>query len=420
MIAEGTSAEALELMNRRDLITGAASLFIGAEVLPSLAADSASKVLPDKTAFPIAGTYLNNAGFHPISLSCARAVKAYLDSRVEGVIKENHPLESTQGEVLAAFASLIHAHPSEVSLVQSTMVGENLVLAGLGFPHVDGNIVTDELHFEGSLYMYRTLQKQGLDVRVVKPREWRIDLKDVEEVIDNKTRLIAVSLVSFLNGFQYDLKGLCDLAHVHGARVYADIIQAAGAVPIDVHASGVDFCACASYKWLMGDFGLGFMYVREDLLGSVIKRTQYGWQQFSDFEYHFRPYDKPANADATWRPLGGAAGYFQVGTLATAALACLNSSLKYIQQLGVERIQSHAQSMTQRLLKELPSLGFECLTPSESRTPIVTFVVRDLQEVANRLARAKVKIKMDQHCFRVSPSVYNDQYDIDRLLNALS
>ena len=76
MIAEGTSAEALELMNRRDLITGAASLFIGAEVLPSLAADSASKVLPDKTAFPIAGTYLNNAGFHPISLSCARAVKA--------------------------------------------------------------------------------------------------------------------------------------------------------------------------------------------------------------------------------------------------------------------------------------------------------------------------------------------------------
>ena len=103
-------------------------------------------------------------------------------------------------------------------------------------------------------------------MRLVRPRDWRIDPADMERVVDRKTRLVAVSLVSWYNGFQHDLKRVCDLAHAHGAYVYADIVQAAGNTPIDVRASGVDFCACSSFKWLMGDFGLGFLYVREALL----------------------------------------------------------------------------------------------------------------------------------------------------------
>jgi hypothetical protein len=55
------------------------------------------------------------------------------------------------------------------------------------------------------------------------------------------------------NGFEHDLKAVCDLAHSRGAKVYADAGQAVGAVPVDVRASGVDFLACSSYKWLMGD-----------------------------------------------------------------------------------------------------------------------------------------------------------------------
>ena len=58
-------------------------------------------------------------------------------------------------------------------------------------------------------------------------------------------------------------------------------------------AAGVDFCACASYKWLMGDFGLGFFYVREDLLDRVMPRVQHGWRQIEDFEYHMLPHDAP-------------------------------------------------------------------------------------------------------------------------------
>ncbi|MEJ0057504.1 MAG: aminotransferase class V-fold PLP-dependent enzyme [Bacteroidota bacterium] len=100
--------------------------------------------------------------------------------------------------------------------------------------------------------MYGQLAKQGLDVHVVRDRDNKINLKDLDAAITPGTTLVALSLVSTVNGFQHDLKAICDIAHSRGALVYADIIQAAGAVPIDVRATGVDFCACASYKWLMG------------------------------------------------------------------------------------------------------------------------------------------------------------------------
>ena len=89
---------------------------------------------------------------------------------------------------------------------------------------------------------------------------------------------MSVSLVSTINGFEHDLKKICDLAHAHGAYVYADIVHAAGAVPMDLRATGVDFAATSSYKWLMGDFGLGFLYVRKEVQEKV-RRPWWGYHQ---------------------------------------------------------------------------------------------------------------------------------------------
>jgi selenocysteine lyase/cysteine desulfurase len=406
-------------VKRREWLTGTSALLAAGQAPGGARPAAAAPSLASKDDFPLARTrtYLNNAGFHPMSVPAGRAVQEYLARRTEG---RQDPDWEVSARVKQAFAALVNAKPAEIAYVTSTMVGENLVAAGLGFRPGTGNVVTDALHFEGSLYMYGSLQRQGADVRVVKPRDWRIDLRDLEQAIDANTRLVAISLVSFLNGFQHDLKAVCDLAHAKGARVYADVIQAAGAVPIDVRAAGVDFCACASYKWLMGDFGLGFFYVREDLLDRVLPRVQYGWRQFEGFEYHMLPYDTPGSFPGTWREIPGAPGRFELGTFSRTAEACLAQSLDHIRRLGVESIQAHAQSLTQRLQQELPRLGYAPLTPPECRAPIVTFVVKDPEATARRLANAKVEVKVEQHYMRISPSIYNDRQDVDRLLDALS
>jgi selenocysteine lyase/cysteine desulfurase len=411
-------------INRRTWLSAAGWLSLGSAIRGRAATASPPR-LPDKDNFPVTQnvTELNNARWHPMSTPTMRAVQEYLEYKRQSPL-ESGDLSTTytgrmQREVKTMFAQLINAKLSEISFVPSTMVGENLVVAGLDLRRNGGNVVTDALHFEGSTYMYRTLQKQGLDLRVVMPRDWRIDLRDLEKAIDRNTKLVSLSQVSFYNGFQPDLKAVCDLAHAHGAYVYADMVQAAGAIAVDVRVSGVDFCASASYKWLMGDMGLGFFYTREDLLGRVIQRSQYGFRQFTDFEDHMFPFDPPADSPATWKQIEGAGGYFEVGTFSNTTVACLSHSLKYVQQLGVANIQAHSQSMTQRLQKELPRLGYASLTPPDSKSPITTFVVKDPEQTAARLKRAKISVKIAEHQMRISPSVYNDQHDIDKLLNAL-
>jgi selenocysteine lyase/cysteine desulfurase len=280
--------------------------------------------------------------------------------------------------------------------------------------------VTDALHFEGSLILYGELKKRGLDVRLVKPRDWRIDAADLERAVDKNTRLVAVSLVSWYNGFEHDLKRVCDLAHAHGAHVYADIVQAAGNTPIDVRASGVDFCACSSFKWLMGDFGLGFLYVRAPLLDTVIRRSEYGYQQ-ADTAMHYLPSDPPADAPVTWTLHGDARAHFQVGTYGQGALNALAESLGYLQRIGVERIHAHRQPLLRRLHEELPRLGFTSITPPGSSSAIAAFTARDAeQRFAPRLKQANVSVTLGGERMRVSPSLFNDLDDVDRLLNALS
>jgi selenocysteine lyase/cysteine desulfurase len=405
-------------MDRREWLLGTGAwLAAGHEPGPGPAADAPA--LGGKADFPYTRTrvYLNNAAFHPLSVQAARAARDYLARRTEGT---KEPDWDVSADVKQAFAALINGERSGVSYVASTMVGENLVVAGLGIPRGSGNVVTDALHFEGSLYLYGSLQRQGVDVRMVRPRDWRIELADLERAIDRNTRLVAISLVSYLNGFQHDAKAVAQLAHAHGAHLYVDIIQGAGAVPIDVRGSDIDFCACATYKWLMGDFGLGFLYVRPDLLERVMPRVQYGWRQFENFEYHMLPHDSPGPYPASWTTVPGAPGYFEMGSFSRTAEACLTHSIPHIQRVGVDRIQAHVQSLVQRLQKEIPALGYDPLTPVESRTPIVTFAVKDPAAVAARLKKANVEVKVEQHYMRISPSIHNDQGDVEALLNALS
>ena len=259
-----------------------------------------------------------------------------------------------------------------------------------------------------------------MDVRIVKPRNWQIDSRDLHRAIDKHTRLVAISAISYINGFQHDLREICAIAHSRGALVYADIVQAAGAMPVDVKQSGVDFCATASYKWLMGDFGLGFLYAKKSVLETKLARPVYSYRQLKNFSTHMFPYDQPGVSLVDWEQYKTAAGYFEQGTLASGISETLAYSLQYIQTLGVENIQEHTQSLIQRLRLEVPQLGYKLITPDAARGPIVAFQVDDPAALEARLKRAQVDVTISDHRMRVSPSVYNDQQDVDRLLQALS
>ncbi|HTM32006.1 MAG TPA: aminotransferase class V-fold PLP-dependent enzyme [Vicinamibacterales bacterium] len=411
-------------ITRRQALSGLAGA-IGATAAvagssgPALAVHSQQPApgFPRKTDFAFADgvTYINGAFTHPMPTASADAYRAAVlrRSTVGG------PFVPT-ADVRTSFAALINARPSEIGLIPNTSTGENFVVESLGLVPGRDNIVTDGLHFEGALVHLMERKKRGLEVRVVMPRDGRIHLSDLEKAIDRNTKLVEVSFVAMYNGFQHDLKAVCDLAHASGALVYADIIQGVGAVPFDVRAAGVDFAATSTYKWLMGDFGLGFMFVKEDLLDRVVHRPHWSYESAPDVAFHWSPSDPESPRAISYTPGKDAGTFLRLGTVASSVAAAMSVSLPYIQQLGVANIEQHRIPLVKRLQAEMPRLGFTPQTPPESTSPIVTFAHKDLEGLTKKLAAAKVDVRVAPYWVRIAPSVYNDMLDIDRLLNALS
>jgi selenocysteine lyase/cysteine desulfurase len=376
--------------------------------------------LPAKADFaPMQLAYLDSATMHPIALGAKAAVESYLDARTFSGVGRGYFAGTTEKKVLQYFARLINASTEEVCFVPNTTAAEHLVLTSLGLPAAGGRVVTDTLHFPGSFYLYDEISKLGVDVVWLTASEGRVELDAIESAITPHTKLVAVSLVSSVNGFRHDLKRICEIAHARGAYVYADIIHAAGCSPVDVKDSGVDFAACSAFKWLMGDFGLGFLYVRADLLDRLPK-TQFGYYQLASFRTPDFPVGPPTGEFGGYAVANGAIGKFALGTLAHAVLVQLEWSLQYIFDLGVARIERHRQALTDRLKNELPKMGFRLLTPIESPGPIVSCALAEAHSLAPHLAAAQVRIALAPGRFRISPSVFNDMSDIDRLLGALS
>lgn len=358
-------------------------------------------------------TYLDSGYSHPISRRARAAIDAYLDFRMGGKVFGGYDTVGIRQSVHEQFARLIGASVDEVALIPSTMAGENAIVAALGLTGGRGRIVTDGLNFVGSLYLYEQLRARGVEVVVIPPRGDAVAVEDIAAALETPTDLVAVSLVSNYNGFRHDLDAVCHAAHAKGALVYADIIQGVGAVPFDVNSSGVDFCATATYKWLMGDFGVGFIYCRAESR-ERLDLAAFGYRQLAEMTA-FPDRDPPLD----WTRRDDATGDFALGTVALGVVSQLHHSLGYIETLGLDRIAAHRQALLDRLRAGLEAKAVRVLTPEGRQSPIFAFAPQDIAAAAKRLDAAGVFLSVYGDRLRVGPSMFNDFGDIDRLLDAI-
>ncbi len=403
-------------LGRREFLVSAGALAVSARsALAGLQAPRPGDIFPAsvRADFPSVAleTYMNSAAVHPLGTFAARAIEQGLAYRMRGPGEGRAEFGvARQQELKRRYAQLINATANEIAFTANTSDGENIVVMGLDLARRGGNIVIDELHFTTSLYMYKELEKKGIELRIVKHRDWAIDANDMDRAIDRNTRLVSLALVSNVNGYMHDCKAISRLAHARGAFVFADIIQAVGAVPVDMRALGIDFASSGTYKWLMGERGLGFLYVREDLQDTALPTTRYGHRQVSNFN----------RATLSWEPLPGAARY-ETGGIPILIAAAVFEGISYQQRLGLDKIRAHARPLIQRLQSELPPLGLKPLTPHGTETPILAFGLRDAAATAKALQAGKVAatIVANESRLRLSVSVFNTHDDIDRVVDVL-
>ncbi len=422
-------------MNRREFLVGAGSLTIAAKPLFASTQTAARPgVFPPsvRADFPsvLKETYLNSASMHPVGTFTAEAIKKVVDYRLYGAGGGGADFNAkAQEELKAKFGALINAKASEIAYTANTSDGENIVVLGLmgellgehpstrvtsaasgTSRSLRTNVVIDELHFTTSLYMYKELEKKGVELRIVKHKNWAIDPEDMSKAIDKNTKLVSMAMVSNVNGFMHDVKTVAAIAHSRGAHVFADIIQAVGAVLVDVKALGIDFASSGTYKWLMGERGIGFLYVREDLQGTILPTTRYGHRQVSNFN----------REKLTWEPMPGAARY-ETGGIPVMMAAGVNAGIDYVNKLGVANIRTHATQLTDRLQKELPPLGYKPLTPMGTGTPIVAFELKDAAATSKLLQQGHIAATVigNENRIRLAVSVFNNHDDIDKAVAVL-
>ena len=352
--------------------------------------------------FPFASNhcYLNAAAQHPMSVDTLEAMQRHLHYQVYGQGEDRAYFgRAEKAELREEFAALIHATPEEIAFVQSTSDGENIVVSGLDLIGRGGNVVVDDLHFTSSLFLYKSLEEQGVELRVVKNRGGSIPLEEIDRAIDSETRLVSMALVSNINGYMHDVAAVSSLAHAKGAYLYADMIQAVGAVPLDMKAMGIDFAAASTYKWLMAERGFGLLYVDRALQDEVLPTTRWGHRQITNF-------DREA---WSWDAYPGAAKY-ETGNIAEPLAAAVLASVRSIREMGVEHIVEHSQPLVLRLREELSAIGYEPMTPADTGTPIVAFSLTDPDKTIRQLKEAEVFVTVSpaERRMRVSVSVFNN------------
>lgn len=383
----------------------------GAAGLSTLRSVQASGRLADPLAvradFPVADSslFLNSAYITPTPIPVVDAGREFAESKGFAPIALGDMLRKTNA-VRAQYAKLINASPDEIGFLFATSEGENVVACSMHLGRGD-NVVIDELHYETEFVLYTHLAKTtGVELRVAKAKGGAVTTRELEPLVNQRTKLVSVAWVSHQNGFRHDMRPIADLAHAHGAFLYTDGIQAVGMFPIDVKAAGVDAMAVGTYKWLLGAYGVAPFYVRREVLerltldrfGALHVEKELPNRQFEIYKTTRR---------------------FDYATLAFGPVYQLGAGLAYLERVGVDRIETHTVELAHRLQRGLRTLGFDVTTPEGNRSSIVAFRVSKPQDaIVRHLTDTKTQVSVRENGtqIRVSPALFNTSDDIDRFL----
>lgn len=357
-------------------------------------------------------TYLNHASVAPLPLPVAEAMQHYLAERSlfgsEALLEWDDRAETIRDSA----ARLIGAHRDEITFTGSVSHGLNIVAAGLDWKAGD-NMICAETEFPANVYPWLNLRRRGVEIRFVPARDNRILVEDVASLMDERTRLVAISFVEFGTGYRNDLQGLAKICHGQGSYLCVDGIQGLGALYLSVAQTPIDFLATQAAKWMLGPVGAGFLFMRRDLQ-LILDPVMTGWRSVIDQGEYFR-YDSPLRPSAE---------RFEPGSLNFIGLVGMEAALKLLESVGLHEIERRILYLTDQLIAGLQDRGYSITTPiayREERSGIICFrhSVHDSAMLLERLSQAKVIVSLRGEVIRVSPHFYNTEADIECLLDAL-
>ena len=375
----------------------------------------ANDALPDRIRhrFPLLEhkVYVNSCSQGALSDSVRASYEAYLRDWDEHGAPWEYWMERME-TARSAFAGLVNAQPSEVAVTTSVSAGLSAVASALPLDPARRRIVTTDLEFPTVGQIWHAQELRGAEIVHVPPAAdgATIPLEAFERAIDERTALVSITQVCYRNGSLLDVEAITKLAHERGALVLLDSYQAAGHVPIDVNALGVDLLATGVLKYLLGSAGLGFLYCRAGLAERLLP-TQTGWFADEDvFAMDIHDYSPAPDARR-----------FQSGTPPVPSLYAGIAGIGLMQEIGIAATRTHVQALNDLLVEGVDELGGIVVTPRAhaQRGALVAIRSTDDHALVAALDADGVIASCRDGNLRISAHAYNTVSDIEAVLASL-
>lgn len=354
--------------------------------------------------------YLNHAAISPYATPVVQALEDFIADRHTGEIEIYHKLQPRIQKLRAGLAQRVGREPEQIAFVGNTSAGLNLLTSGLDWRAGD-RILLNPLEFPSNVYPFLNLQRLGVVIDWVQPRDMYLHLDDFAAALTPQTRLLSISAVQFLTGQRHDLGALGEICRANDTLFCVDGIQALGACWFDLAALKIDFLASGGHKWLMGAQGQGFVAMSPDLL-QYLQSPQVGWLSVQnawdmlDYQLELRP----------------DAARYELGTFNALGLTALGAALDVFGRFESADITAQILDLSAYLVTELRARGLDLITPeaASERLGIVTFRHPEANRLQQGLLAAGITVSARENRYlRFSPHYYNTRDELHQALMVL-
>jgi cysteine desulfurase / selenocysteine lyase len=369
-------------------------------------------------------TYTNTAARGLLSRASRAALDAYLDQLQDGRLDKAANFEAIE-RVREKFATLINAQPDEIAFSKNVSEGLNMIAAALPWRAGDNVVLCRDVEHPNNIYPWLNLQQRfGVEVRSVPDRDGAIDVDAMLDQIDDRTRLVTVATVTFAPGFRTDVAALGKVCRDNGIFFLVDAVQSVGVVATDVGQLMVDGLAVSTQKGLCGLYGMGFLYCRRDWAERITPAALARFSVDLGADVH-----EATMGDGNYDLMPGARR-FDLGNYNFPAAITVEPSLDLLLDLGSATIEDYVCSLSHRLAGGLHQLGLKVSggPPGPHLAHIVTAgnFSRETHESSgdpeadalyNHLAANDVILTVRRGMLRFSLHLYNNEADVDRVLD---
>jgi len=306
-------------------------------------------------------------------------------------------------------AQQFDADASQISVLSCASEGAFQVVNSLDWSGTRNRLVTSDLEFPSVGNVWRA-QRDPIEIVNVEGVSAALHADAWIRLIDERTKLVSIPLVSYINGTRPEIEAVIEHAHSVGALVFVDAYQGAGVVPIELSALACDFMVTGNLKYLVGLPGIAMLFARHP---KRVERdaTLTGWfGRVNPFAFEADNVDYPTTARR-----------FETGTYAIPSAYAAVSGYEVLARIDLADTWNHVVSVREFMAEELTALGVELDYPNDAalRGPEVAVVLDEPDTVAGKLAEFRIGTSPRGRRLRLSLHAYSAKRDVEKLVAAM-